>query len=82
VHIWALEANLPENFTLKSNTFEMEWPPRSGKILNIPEMDKAEFTNMPIARARVWPYLNIFFDRLEERLGLEKSLPFKENSLF
>jgi predicted NUDIX family NTP pyrophosphohydrolase len=82
VHIWALESDFPKGFVLNSNTFEMEWPPRSGKIVNIPEMDKAEFTSMSMARARVWPYLNIFFDRLEEKLGLEKSLPFKENSLF
>ena len=82
VHIWALEGDLTPDFILKSNTFEMEWPPKSGKILNIPEMDKAEFLNMPLARAKVWPYLNIFFDRLEEKLGLEKSQLFKENSLF
>src|SRR5437016_13044548 len=31
VHAWAFEGDLPASFELKSNTFEMEWPPRSGK---------------------------------------------------
>lgn len=41
VYAWAAEGELdPEN--ISSNTFEMEWPPRSGKLKQFPEIDKAE----------------------------------------
>ena len=37
---WAVEGDL-DHEQIKSNTFEMEWPPRSGKMKNFPEIDKA-----------------------------------------
>ncbi len=37
VHGWAFEGDLPESFECKSNLFEMEWPPRSGKREQFPE---------------------------------------------
>jgi len=42
VHAWAVEGNI-DHETIISNTFEMEWPPRSGKKLTIPEIDRAEW---------------------------------------
>ena len=41
VHAWAFEGDLPESFEPKSNLFEMEWPPHSGKRKQFPEVDRA-----------------------------------------
>lgn len=40
VHVWIAEADF-DPADLKSNTFSLEWPPRSGKITEFPEVDKA-----------------------------------------
>src|SRR4029077_14220977 len=40
VHAWAFEGDLPEGFQPKSNLFEIEWPPRSGKLETFPEVDR------------------------------------------
>jgi predicted NUDIX family NTP pyrophosphohydrolase len=69
VHSWAFEGDLPESFKLKSNTFEMEWPPRSGKLKKFPEIDRAEFFAETIARRKINPAQIVLLDRLHERLG-------------
>src|SRR5207247_77997 len=43
VHAWAFEGDFPEPFECKSNLFELEWPPRSGKYQQFPEVDQARF---------------------------------------
>ena len=68
VHAWAFEGNLPESFELKSNTFEIEWPPRSGKFNNFPEIDRAEFFPEELARRKINPAQIPFFDRLREAI--------------
>ncbi|MDQ6808373.1 MAG: NUDIX domain-containing protein, partial [Verrucomicrobiota bacterium] len=40
VHGWAFAADLPDRFTHRSNTFELEWPPRSGRTQTFPEVDR------------------------------------------
>src|SRR5881394_3667442 len=55
VHAWAFEGDLPESFELKSNTFEMEWPPRSGKLKQFAEIDRAEFFAEEVARQKINP---------------------------
>lgn len=69
VYAWAVEADLPENFTLKSNTFEMEWPPRSGKMKEFPEIDRAEFFSEEVARRKINPAQVAFLERLGAALG-------------
>jgi predicted NUDIX family NTP pyrophosphohydrolase len=64
VHAWAFEGDLPDNFELKSNTFEIEFPPRSGKLSEFPEVDRAEFFSDEIARLKINPAQIPFFDRL------------------
>lgn len=44
LYVWATEANFAKSF-ICSNTFELEWPPKSGKIKAFPECDKAEWFN-------------------------------------
>jgi predicted NUDIX family NTP pyrophosphohydrolase len=69
VHAWAFEGDLPETFQLKSNTFELEWPPRSGKLTRFPEIDRAEFFAEKIARSKINPAQVPFLDRLREQLA-------------
>jgi len=64
VHAWAFEGDLPNSFKLKSNTFEMEWPPGSGKLKEFPEIDRAEFFRDEVARRKIKPTQVPFFDRL------------------
>jgi predicted NUDIX family NTP pyrophosphohydrolase len=69
VHAWAVEGDLPEQFELKSNLFEMEWPPRSGKLKEFPEIDRAEFFPEEIARRKINPAQIPFLDRLRAALA-------------
>jgi len=54
VHAWALEGDFDPT-TLKSNTFSVEWPKGSGRFLEYPEVDRAEWFDLPEARRRVLP---------------------------
>lgn len=52
VHAWAVEQDLDPT-TIKSNTFTMEFPPRSGKMAEFPEIDKAEWLTVPVALEKI-----------------------------
>jgi len=69
VHAWALKGDLPSSFKLKSNTFELEWPPGSGKLREFPEIDRAEFFRDEVARRKIKPTQVPFFDRLRAALS-------------
>jgi predicted NUDIX family NTP pyrophosphohydrolase len=69
VHAWAFEGDLPESFKFKSNTFDIEWPPRSGKLKQFPEIDRAEFFVEEIARRKINPAQTLFLDRLTGALN-------------
>jgi len=69
VHAWAFEGDLPELFECKSNLFEMEWPPRSGKHKMFPEVDRAEFFTEDIARQKLKSAQVPFLDRLRAALS-------------
>ncbi|MBZ9655190.1 NUDIX domain-containing protein [Phyllobacterium lublinensis] len=51
--------------SLTSNTFELEWPPRSGVLQSFPEVDKAAWFTIPEANTKIIPGQRPFFDRLE-----------------
>ena len=69
VHAWAFESDLPQNFEVKSNLFEVEWPPRSGKFKEFPEVDRAEFFAEEIARRKINSAQIPFLDRLRDALA-------------
>jgi predicted NUDIX family NTP pyrophosphohydrolase len=69
VHAWAFEGDLPESFECKSNLFEMEWPPRSGKRKQFPEVDQARFFSEEKARRKLKPAQVPLLDRLCAALG-------------
>ncbi len=68
VHGWAFEGDLPEPFELKSNTCEVEWPPRSGKFIEIPEVDDAQFFPLEVARGKINPAQIPFLERVSEKV--------------
>lgn len=69
VHAWAFEGDLKEDFALVSNTFEMEWPPRSGKMERFAEVDRAAFFSLGAARTKIKATQEVFFDRLLQALN-------------
>jgi predicted NUDIX family NTP pyrophosphohydrolase len=54
IFAWALQGDL-DLTTFKSNTFSLEWPPRSGKICDFPEVDQARFFGLAEAAAKLHP---------------------------
>ena len=67
---WAVEGDLdPE--TAVSNTFEMEWPPRSGRVQDFPEIDRVAWFDLPDARVMIKAAQGQFLDRLERAVGEE-----------
>ena len=69
VHAWAFEGDLPEQFECKSNLFELEWPPRSGKYQSFPEVDRARFFSEKKARRKLKSRQVPFLDRLRAALA-------------
>jgi predicted NUDIX family NTP pyrophosphohydrolase len=65
---FAVEGDLDVE-TIKSNTFEIEWPPKSGKMQAFPEIDRAEWFDLPVAHGKILESQRPFLDRLAERLG-------------
>lgn len=70
VDAWAAEADF-DPATLDSNTFSMEWPPRSGNEQEFPEVDRAEWFDPEAARLKILPAQAELLDRLLERLESE-----------
>ena len=52
---------------LRSNTFEVEWPPRSGRIVTFPEIDRVEWMTLATARKKILPGQAALLDRLGNR---------------
>ena len=65
VHAFALHGDLDVG-TVVSNTFEMEWPPKSGRTQMFPEVDRAEWFAVPLARRKILEGQQPLLDRLEE----------------
>ena len=63
VYAWAVEGDINHE-TIFSNTCEIEWPPRSGKKLTIPEIDRAAWFEPTIAKQKINPAQAELIDRL------------------
>jgi len=68
VHVWAIEGDW-DPVDLQSNTFEMEWPPRSGRRQSFPEIDRASWFGIVEARLKILKGQAAFLDHLLETLG-------------
>ena len=64
---WAIEGDLDPS-DIKSNTFAVEWPPRSGRMRSFPEVDRAEWFTLRDAREKINPAQSALLDRLVEQL--------------
>jgi len=65
---WAVEGDLDVT-AASSNRFTMEWPPRSGRTQEFPEIDRWGWFDLPAARAKILPGQAEFLDRLAEELS-------------
>jgi predicted NUDIX family NTP pyrophosphohydrolase len=63
LHVWAAEADLDPS-TVVSNTFELVWPPRSGRTRSFPEIDRADWFAPDVARSKLVAGQVPFLDRL------------------
>jgi predicted NUDIX family NTP pyrophosphohydrolase len=72
VRVWALKGDW-DVAKLRSNSFQMDWPPKSGRRQEFPELDRAEWFGLEEARRKILKGQAVFLDRLEEMLaGREK----------
>ena len=70
VHAWAVAGDC-DAAQIKSNTFSMEWPPRSGKQQEFPEVDRGEWFDIETAKIKILKGQRTFIDKLLEKM--EKS---------
>ncbi|HWY74431.1 MAG TPA: NUDIX domain-containing protein [Verrucomicrobiae bacterium] len=68
VHAWAFQGDCDPSL-VKSNTISLEWPPKSGKLIEVPEVDQAAFFSVAEARIRINPGQIPFLDQLEKAYG-------------
>ena len=65
VTVWTLEGDLDVS-EVRSNTFSMEWPPRSGRTAEFPEVDRADWFTLEAARTKLLSGQVALLDRLAE----------------
>jgi predicted NUDIX family NTP pyrophosphohydrolase len=70
VTAWAVEMDVDAS-SIRSNTFKLEWPPKSGKVREFPEVDRAGWFSLAEARRKILQSQESFLDRLAERLGIK-----------
>ena len=68
VHAWAAEGDCDVR-ALRSNSFTLEWPPRSGRLQSFPEVDRAAWFTLPEAREKINKGQSALLDELEQRLA-------------
>lgn len=68
IHAWAFAGDWDDSQAIKSNFFEIEWPPRTGQKQKFPEIDRAQFFPVEIAKQKIQSAQIVFIERLEECL--------------
>ena len=72
VHAWAVEGNIDAT-AIRSNSFKIEWPPKSGTWKSYPEVDRGEWFDIKTAKEKINPaqvaFINEIINRLGERLA-------------
>ena len=67
VHAWAFEGNV-DPATIRSSLFRLEWPPKSGRHMEFPEVDRAEFFELDLAKQKIKPAQAPLLDELARHL--------------
>jgi predicted NUDIX family NTP pyrophosphohydrolase len=65
VHAFVTKGDLDVS-AIVSNTFELEWPPKSGRMQTFPEVDRAEWFTLPVARKKILEGQRPLLDRLKD----------------
>jgi predicted NUDIX family NTP pyrophosphohydrolase len=68
VHVWAVDQDF-DAARIRSNHFELEWPPKSGRRQEFPEVDKAGWFPLDVAAEKIVPGQKVFLARLSSSLG-------------
>jgi len=68
VHAWAFEGDF-SGFRVRQSTIKIEFPPKSGKIIEVPEVDKISFFNLEQAKQKIIPAQFCFLEKLNEKLS-------------
>jgi predicted NUDIX family NTP pyrophosphohydrolase len=68
VHAWAFEADF-DLAAFASNTFEIEWPPKSGRRRSFPEIDRIAYFTLAAAMTKILPYQRPLLLELQQRIG-------------
>ena len=69
IFTWTVEADFDAS-KVSSNTFEMEWPPKTGRIQEFPEVDRGEWFVFEVARHKLLKGQVSILDQLAEKLGI------------
>ncbi len=72
VYAWAVEGNMDAS-TIQSNTFKIQWPPKSGQWKTYAEVDKAGWFSIEVAKEKINPAQAAFVDELAQKLAMQKS---------
>jgi len=72
VSAWAVKGDL-DAAGITSNTFSLEWPPRSGKMQEFPEVDRGGWFDLSTARTKLLPGQRGFLDQLQKFLAENQS---------
>jgi len=81
-YVWAVEGDMDTSKFACRSTFEMEWPPKSGKKQEFPENDRVAWFELSQAKQKVFKAQQVFIDRLSERLNITQSdAPFQQSLL-
>jgi predicted NUDIX family NTP pyrophosphohydrolase len=67
VYAWAIEGDIDPS-VLKCNTFKLEWPPKSGKYIDVPEIDKFEWFALAKGKQKIIPAQAAFLDELVKKV--------------
>lgn len=70
IKAWAVEGDIDEA-SVKSNNFEMQWPPKSGNIQEFPEIDRAEWLDLTAASQKLQLAQTEFLERLARYLKVD-----------
>ena len=68
VHAWAVDGDC-DAAAIRSNNFTLEWPPRSGRIEEFPEVDRAGWFDLAAARRKINAGQSALLDHLQRLLG-------------
>ena len=68
VHVWVIEADIDPT-VVQSNSFPLEWPPRSGQVRQFPEVDRAAWFELADARNKIHKGQVALLDEMNSILG-------------